>query len=153
MVMHHDELKHMHGVELRQVEEIDHLKEKLSDSQCKVGELTDIRKNLEAIIADLRGQLKFSQDESAGRKAYIENKDKQLAAAADAAKAAKQKFEETMKEQAAVKDEEIRELTDKVNGIKVSNTKMAKAVTNAERGTVAWKNALNTCSETLKGAV
>merc|ERR1712168_1493584 len=91
MVMHHDELKHMHGVELRQVEEIDQLKEKLSDSQCKVGELTDIRKNLEAIIADLRGQLKFSQDESAGRKAYIENKDKQLAAAADAAKIAKQK--------------------------------------------------------------
>merc|ERR1712173_305981 len=63
-------------------DEIDKLREKCKDSQEKVKVLADIRKTLEAEIADLRGQLQFSQDESAGRKKCCEERDETLAVAA-----------------------------------------------------------------------
>merc|ERR1712179_303989 len=78
MVGHHYELKHMHDIERRQIEEIDKLREKFKDSENKTKHLCNIRKALEDTIAELRKELKFSQEESAGRKKAIEQKDSQL---------------------------------------------------------------------------
>lgn len=78
MVEHHYELKHMHDIERRQIEEIDKLREKFKDSENKTKHLTNIRKALEDCITELRTELAASQKESADRKATVELRDKQL---------------------------------------------------------------------------
>ena len=61
MNKYHYDLVHMMQIETFQIEEIDKLKEMIADSSEKVKEKMDIRKNLEAIVADLRAQLKEAQ--------------------------------------------------------------------------------------------
>merc|ERR1711941_260420 len=112
----------------------------------KVKVLADIRKTLEGEIADLRGQLQFSQDESASRKCCIEERDECLAVADQRKKDEKGVYEGKLKEMNDVKDQEIKEL-------KEQNDKMSAAVQSAERGTNALKEALNMCQDTLKDAV
>ena len=68
----------MYETEHRQIDEIDEIRDKLKASQAVSDHLADVRKELEAIVADLRGQLKFSQDESQGRKEHIEKQDEVL---------------------------------------------------------------------------
>jgi len=153
MVEHHFELKHMHDVERHQIDEIDKLREKCKESQEKVKVLSDIRKTLESEIADLRGQLKFSQDESAGRKKCCEERDETLAVAAERKKNENNVFQEKLKEQDAAKDEEIKEIQEQINELKEQNNKMGAAVKAAESGTMALKEALNMCQDTLKDAV
>lgn len=153
MVEHHFELKHMHDVERHQIDEIDKLREKCKDSQEKVKVLADIRKTLEGEIADLRGQLQFSQDESASRKCCIEERDECLAVADQRKKDEKGVYEGKLKDMNDVKDAEIKELQDEINELKEQNDKMSAAVNSAERGTNALKEALNMCQDTLKDAV
>ena len=77
MVEHHYELRHMHDIERRQIEEIDKLREKFKDSENKTKHLTNIRKALEDTIAELEKELAASRKQSADRKATIELRVKQ----------------------------------------------------------------------------
>lgn len=150
MLEHHDQLKHMHDIEIFQIEEIDQLKEKLVESQGKVEVLTGIRKTLEDEVAVLRGELKEAQEGNAKRKAILETRDNQLLDAGTKAKEAKKKYEEIMKEEAAKKDEVMANINTEMSEIQESNKKMATAVSKAESSTKQLKVALNECSETLK---
>merc|ERR1712179_632929 len=105
MVAHHYELKHMHDIERRQIEEIDKLREKYKDSENKTKHLTNIRKALEDTITELRSELKNSQEESAGRKKTIELRDTQLDSAKSNAKADKDIAGDHLKNMEAKKDE------------------------------------------------
>ena len=53
MLEYHSLLKHMHEIEIFQIEEIDQLKEKVVESKGKVDVLSGIRTTLEAEVADL----------------------------------------------------------------------------------------------------
>ena len=77
MVEHHYELRHMHDIERRQIEEIDKLREKFKDSENKTKHLTNIRKALEDTIAELEKELAASRKQSADRKSTIELRVKQ----------------------------------------------------------------------------
>ena len=153
MVNHHHELKHMHDIERRQIDEIDHLREKWKESQNKTDHLQGVRKELEACIADLRAKLAFSRNESAERQAVIDVRDKQMEEARANAKTDKQAAVERVKELEAKKDVEIGKLNEEIGDLKATYDKMASAVSAAEKGTAALKNALNVCQETLQEAI
>lgn len=153
MVEHHYELKHMHDIERRQIEEIDKLREKFKDSENKTKHLQNIRKALEDTIAELRSELAASQNESASRKATIETRDRQLDNAKCNSVADKKIAEQQLKKAEAAKDEQIKKLNENIAELKVNNEKMSKAVQAAEKGTNALKNALNTCQETLTDVI
>jgi len=150
MLEYHSLLKHMHEIEIFQIEEIDQLKEKVVESKGKVDVLSGIRTTLEAEVADLRGQLKEAQEGNAKRKAILETRDNQLMAAGEASKEAKAKFEDKMKEEAAAKDEIMVGINAETGEIQESNKKMSTAVNKAEQSTKQLKVALNECSDTLK---
>jgi len=153
MVEHHYELKHMHDIERRQIEEIDKLREKFKDSENKTKHLQNIRKALEDTIAELRSELAFSQNESATRKATIETRDKQLDNAKCNAQADRKIADMNLKKAEDAKNLEIKNLNEKIADMKAQNDKMSKAVAAAEKGTNALKNALNTCQETLTDVI
>lgn len=153
MVDHHYDLKNMYEIEHRQIDEIDQIRDKLKQSQAVTDHLTQVRKELEAIVADLRGQLLFSQNESADRKATIETQDETLNEMKADANKDKAGFLEKYKEHEAKKDEEINKQKEELQELQDQANKMKNAVNAAEKGTTALKNALNMCSDTLKDAL
>jgi len=153
LVDHHYDLHEMYETEHRQIDEIDEIRDKLKASQAVSDHLADVRKELEAIVADLRGQLKFSQDESQGRKEHIEKQDEVLSQMKADSGAAQGKFQEAYKAREAEKDEEIKKYKDELKELQDAANKMKTAVGMAEKGTAALKNALNMCQDTLKDAL
>lgn len=153
MTDHHYDLKNMYEIEHRQIDEIDEIRDKLKASQAVTDHLTDVRKELEGIVADLRGQLAFSQNESADRKAHIEKQDETLNSMKADAKTEKDSFMDKYKELEAKKDAEINKQKEELKDLEDQANKMKGAVMAAEKGTTALKSALNMCSETLQDAL
>merc|ERR1712110_1160214 len=72
MVELHYELKHMHDIERRQIEEIDKLRERFKDSENKLHHLGEIQTALEMTIVELKSELADTRKQSANRQSTIE---------------------------------------------------------------------------------
>lgn len=150
MMKYHYELVHMMDIEKYQIEEIDKLKEMIADSKEKVTEKLEIRRNLEAIVADLRSQLKDSQNENAGRKELLEKRDNQLQQAQEGSREKNATYKKLLEEALESKNDVCKNIMAEIDDIGSDNSRMQKAVQNADRTTKELKQALDKTSQVLK---
>merc|ERR1711997_400967 len=105
----------------------------IADSKEKVNEKLGIRKNLEAIVADLRGQLKDSQNENAGRKALLEKRDNQLQEAQEGSREKNVTYKKLLEEALESKNEVCNAILSEIEDIGTDNARMQKAVQHADK--------------------
>jgi len=153
MVEHHYELRHMHDIERRQIEEIDKLREKFKDSENKQKHLTNIRKALEETIDCLTKELAASRKQSADRQSTIELRIKQTDSAKCNAQADQKIADAKLKALTDKKDAEMKKVLEDIESYKENNAKLKKACEAAEKGTQALKSALASCQDTLQTVV
>merc|ERR1739848_168102 len=145
----HYELKHMHDIERRQIEEIDKLRERFKDSENKLHHLGEIQTALEMTIVELKSELHDTRKQSADRKSTIELRDKQLVSAADNAKVDQKIFNEKLAGQNKQKDEEIKKLEENLTKTKAENEALTKTVAQAEHGATVLKDCITKCADSL----
>merc|ERR1711976_566733 len=103
------------------------------------------RDELEAIVNDLEAQLLEAKRINVEKKELLEKRDAQLRKANEASLEKKQEYDGLMKEAAAAKDEEAKAVKVSIDEVKVENTKMLRAIQQAEGSTKGLKNALEAC--------
>lgn len=151
MVEHHYELRHMHDIERRQIEEIDKIRERFKDSENKQKHLTNIKKALEETIDELTKELAFKRKESSDRQSTVELRVKQTDSQKSNMETDKKIAEMKLKTLTEKKDDEMKQVLEDISTMKVANAKMKAACEAAEKGTLALKNALAVCQDTLEG--
>merc|ERR1719192_67826 len=146
MVELHYELKHMHDIERRQVEEIDRGRERFKDSENKLHHLGQIREALELTIVELKKELADSRQESSRRQDMMNGKARQIVMAEDDFKVVQQVNNKKMAEAAKKKDEEIEAVKALFEKTKEENRIMLAKVAGAERGAAALKEVIGKCA-------
>ena len=110
------------------------------------------RAELEKELEDLETQLIEAKKINVSKKELLEKRDHQLEDAKAAAEVKKKEYAELMKDAADKKDEEAKEVKASIDEVKVENTKMQRAIGQAEHSTKGLKNALEACGSVLKEA-
>merc|ERR1711981_555494 len=146
MVELHYELKHMHDIERRQVEEIDRARERFKDSENKLHHLTQIREALELSIVELKKELNDSRNESANRLSTMKVRASQIQNEEQSFKNFQSSLQQQFNEAEKKRDAEI-EATKQV----LEQTIKTK-VAGAERGAAALKNVITKCADSLQDA-
>jgi len=149
MVELHYELKHMHDIERRQIEEIDKLRERFKDSENKLHHLGEIQTALEMTIVELKSELADTRKQSANRQSTIDYRDRQLVTAADNAKVDQKIFNQKLKEQNDVKDKEIANLNSNLDKTKTENQALTVTCEKAEKGAQVLKDCITKCADSL----
>jgi len=149
MVELHYELKHMHDIERRQIEEIDKLRERFKDSENKLHHLGEIQTALEMTIVELKSELKDTLKQSATRQTTIDFRNKQLITAADNAKYDQKIFNSNLKEQNDAKDKEIQALNSTLDKTKSDNASLTVTCEKAEKGAQMLKECITKCADSL----
>lgn len=149
MVELHYELKHMHDIERRQIEEIDKLRERFKDSENKLHHLGEIQVALEMTIVELKSELADTRKQSADRKFTTEQRDKQLVSASDNAKIDREIFNDKLKAQEESKNVEIKNLKASLNQVQSDNVGLTAKVEKAEQGAGVLKDCITKCADSL----
>ena len=145
----HYELRSMQGIERRQIELIDKLKEQVKDSENLSKHCLNVKKHLEDSIDILRVDLCDSKKDSIKNCERIKQKEVIIEQMKLKYSEQDQKNQAKMTQMISKKDQEILAIKEKVEKMRIQNEELKKKVKAAESGSKHLKNALNVCHGTL----
>ena len=149
MIQFHEQLKRMYENAVRDAEEISILNQKIKDNKPILKSLAKNRQILEAEVMEVTKALNSSQVVNSDKKKNLELRDDRLVDVKEQSKQKKVDYDGIVETEKCKKDEIINDLTGKLEILEVENKKMRDAVAGVEKGQLAMKNALNSCSDTL----
>lgn len=152
MVELHYELKHMHDIERRQVEEIDRAREKFKDSENKLHHLGQIREALELTIVELKKELNDSRNESSNRMGIMKLRANQIANEETNFKNLQNQFGKQLQEAEKKREEDVEKTKEVLEQTRKVNEVMKAKVAGAERGAAALKTVITKCADSLQDA-
>lgn len=149
MIQFHEQLKRMYEKAVGDAEEISILNQKIKTNKPILTSLATNRQILEVEVTEVTKALNSSQLVNSDKKKNLEFRDGRLVDAKEKSKQKRDEYDGILETEKFKKDEVITGLTKKLEILEVENEKMRVAVAGVEKGQLAMKNALNSCSDTL----